>query len=66
MIVRVLIALRIIGACILLALSVLVWRTSPDRLTAITFIALVWSVFAFGVYRFTVLMRRLQERARRG
>lgn len=64
MILRVLLVFRIVGFCILLALSVLVWRTSPDRLTAITFLALVWSVFIFGIYRFSVLMRRLLERER--
>ncbi len=61
---RVLLVFRIIGFCILLALSVLVWRTAADRGGAILFLALVWSAFGFGVYRFTVLLRRLLARDR--
>jgi Kef-type K+ transport system membrane component KefB len=64
MVLRVLLVLRIIGFCILLALSVVVLRTAPDRVNAITFLALVWAVFGFGIYRFSVLMRRLLDRQR--
>lgn len=64
MILRLLFIFRIIGFFILLALSVLVWRVSADRGSALIFLALVWTTFWFGIYRFSVLMRRLLERGR--
>ncbi len=64
MILRVLLVFRIIGFCILLALSVLVWRTTTDRANALIFLVMVWAVFGFGIYRFSILMRRLMERDR--
>ena len=64
MILRVLLVFRIIGFCILLALSVAVWRTTTDRGNAIIFLAMIWAVFIFGIIRFSILMRRLQDRDR--
>lgn len=64
MILRVLLAFRVIGFCVLLALSALVLRTAPDLGNAIIFLALVWTVFGVGIYRFSILMRRLLDRDR--
>ena len=64
MLLRAMIILRIIGCCILLALSVLVWRTATDRLNALIFLAAMWVIFITGSFRFSAMLRRLNNRNR--
>lgn len=64
MIVRVMLVLRIIGCCILLALSVLVLRSATDRANALFFLAAMWVIFIGGSIRFSTMLRRLRDRDR--
>ena len=64
MILRVMLVFRIIGCCILLALSVLVLRSATDRANALFFLAAMWVIFTIGSFRFSTIMRRLNDRNR--
>lgn len=64
MILRVMLALRIIGFCILLALSVLVLRSATDLGNALIFLAAMWVIFITGSFRFSAMLRRLDNRNR--
>ena len=64
MLLRVMLVFRILGFCVLLALSVLVWRTATDRLNALIFLAAMWVIFITGSFRFSAMLRRLNDRNR--
>jgi len=64
MILRVMLVFRIIGFCILLALSVLVLRSATDRGNVLFFLAAMWVIFIGGSVRFSTIMRRLNDRNR--
>ncbi len=62
---RVMLIFRILGFCILLVLSVLVWRSATDRGNALIFLAAMWVIFIIGSFRFATMLRRLNDRDRR-